>query len=92
MRFMTCAVAVMFVAAGSAGDAFADAAEGQSYFSVMGTYVDDDDDRDIGDGLNGGQFGFGYGLNDDWNIEALFQASRCFVRDAANMRAGLAAA
>lgn len=76
MRFMTCVVAAMFVAAWSAGDAFADAAEGQSYFSVMGTYVDDDDDRDIEDGLNGGQFSFGYGLNEDWNIEALFQASR----------------
>jgi OOP family OmpA-OmpF porin len=59
-----------------AGTAFADAAEGQGYFSVMGTYIDDDEDRDVGDGINGGQFGFGYGLSEHWNIEGLFQASR----------------
>ncbi len=75
MRLFLSVIAAILVAV-PAGSAFADAAEGQAYFSVMGTYVDDDDDRDIEDGVNGGQFGFGYGLSEGWNIEGLFQAAR----------------
>lgn len=71
MRIFTCVVAVTLVAFLGAGNAFADAEAGQGYFSIMGSYIDDDEDRGIQDGVNGGQFGFGYGLNDAVNIEAL---------------------
>jgi len=76
MRFLICATAASLIALSVTGDAHADAAEGQSYFTVMGSYIDDDDDRNIDDGINGGQFGFGYAFHEDWNFEALFQASR----------------
>ncbi len=76
MRFLICATVASLVALLAAGTAFADAAEGQSYFTIMGSYVDDDEDRGIEDGINGGQFGFGYAFHESWNVEALFQIGR----------------
>jgi OOP family OmpA-OmpF porin len=72
MKIFTCVVAATFFAFLGADNAFADAEAGQGYFSVMGSYVDDDKDRNVEDGLNGGQFSFGYAVNDALNVEALF--------------------
>ena len=72
MRIFTCVVAATVVAFAGAENALADAESGQGYFSAMGSYIDDDNDRGVDDGFNGGQFGFGYALNDAFNVEALF--------------------
>ena len=77
MRVFICAVAASMVALAAAGDAFADAQEGQGYFTVMGSYVDDDkDNRNIDDGINGLQLGVGRALPKGWNIGALYMAGR----------------
>lgn len=76
MKAFTSSLAAILLALTSASTALADAAEGQAYFSIMGSYVDDDDDRGVDDGVNGGQFGVGYAITDKWNIEALFMAGR----------------
>ncbi len=72
MRTFTCVVAAAVVALLGTGNALADAEAGQGYFTVMGTYVDDDKDRAIEDDTNGGQFGFGRAINDAVNVEAYF--------------------
>ena len=74
MRILTCVVAATIIAFLGAGNALADAEPGQGYFSVMGSYVDDDDDRGVEDDFNGGQLGFGYAINDEYNIEAIFRS------------------
>jgi len=71
MRIITCVVAATAIAFISTGNAFADAETGQGYFSVMGSYVDDDEDRGIDDDIKGAQFGLGYALTDAVNIEAM---------------------
>ncbi len=76
MKVSICVLAAVMVTFAAAEDAFADASEGQSYFSVMGSYIDDDDDRNIEDGIDGGQFSFGYAFHKDWNVEAMVSASR----------------
>ncbi len=76
MRAFICVVAAATAALAMAGDAFADASEGQGYFTVMGSYVDDDKDRNIEDGINGAQFGFGRAMNDRWNFELIYMAGR----------------
>ncbi len=68
--------ATMLLALALSGSALADAQDGQGYFSVMGSYIDDDKDRGVDDGIYGGQFGFGYALNDHWNIEGLYMEGR----------------
>jgi OOP family OmpA-OmpF porin len=75
MRIFTCVVAATFIAFLGASNAFADAEPGQSYFFVMGSYIDDDSDRGVEDDINGGQFGFGYALNDALNIEGVFSGA-----------------
>ncbi len=75
MRTLICAVAVTAVALAGADTAVADAEAGQGYFSVMGTYMDDDKDRGVEDGINGGQFGFGKAVNDALNIEFTVQTA-----------------
>ena len=72
MRKFICVI----VFALAAGDVLADAEAGQGYFSVMGSYVDDDPERGVDDGLNGGQFSLGKALNQNWNVEALYMTSR----------------
>ena len=71
MRILTCVVTATVFAFLGAGNAFADAEAGQGYFSVMGSYVDDDEDRNVEDGVNTGQFGFGYALNNALNLEGV---------------------
>jgi len=75
MRIFTCVVAATFIAFLGAGKAFAGAEAGQGYFSIMGSYIDDDDDRAVRDGIDGGQFGLGYALTDTVNIEAFLSAA-----------------
>ena len=75
MRNCFCMVAATLVAVLGAGEAFAEAEAGQGYFTVMGSYIDDDDDRNVEDGINGGQLGLGYAMNEAWNIEALLSAA-----------------
>lgn len=76
MKAFTSAFVAILLAVTSAGVANADATAGQAYFTVMGSYVDDDTDRAIDDGINGGQFGFGKALNEQWNAELLYMAGR----------------
>lgn len=75
MRTFICVAAATVVAFAGAQNAFAEAEAGQAYFSVMGSYIDDDKERGLEDGLNGGQFSLGYAINDTVNIEALFSAA-----------------
>ena len=70
-RFVTAATIVFLVA----GSAFADAEPEQGYFSVMGSYIDDDTSRGVQDGVKGGQFGFGYALDGGINIEAFMSVA-----------------
>ena len=72
MKTFICAVAVTFIALAGGQSAFADAEAGQGYFSVMGSYMDDDEDRDVEDGVNGGQISVGYAINDRLNVEGVF--------------------
>lgn len=69
MRTFVCAVVATAFAFVVSDVAQADADAGQGFLSIMGTYVDDDRDRGLEDAVNGGMMGFGYGLNDAWNIE-----------------------
>ncbi len=71
MRIFTRVVTAMCFATLGAGNALADAEPGQGYFSAMGSYVDDDAQRNVDDGINGGQFGFGYAISDILNVEAM---------------------
>ena len=75
MRIAISIVLATIVAFLGAEDAFADAEAGQGYFSVMGSYIDDDKDRLMEDSVNGGQMGIGYALNDQWNIEGLISVA-----------------
>ena len=58
---------LVLVCAGST--AYGDARDDEGYFSVMATYIDDDDISRLDDGLRGGQFGFGRAFSQWWNIE-----------------------
>lgn len=75
MRITISVVIATLLAISWTGDARADAEAGQGYISVMGSYMDDDNDRNVDDGINGGQFGIGYALNEAWNIEGLVSAA-----------------
>lgn len=75
MKNFLCVVAMAGMTCGVAGDAFAEAEAGQGYFSVMGSYIDDDRDRDMEDAINGGQFSLGYAFNEHWNIEGMLAAA-----------------
>jgi len=75
MRTFTCVVAATFIAFTGTENAFADAEPGQGFLSVMGSYIDDDEDRNVEDGIRGGQLGMGYALNEKWNLEAYIQAA-----------------
>jgi len=75
MRILTRVVTAAIMAFMVTGSAFADAEPGQGYFSVMGSYIDDDTDRGVEDAFKGGQFGFGYALNDWANIEGFLSVA-----------------
>lgn len=76
MRTFTCVVVATFVAFMGAENALADAEAGQGYLSVMGSYIDDDRNRNVEDGFRGGQLGMGYALNEQWNLEGYIQAAK----------------
>lgn len=67
-------LAVAIIALAGSGSAIADVEAGQSYFSIMGSFIDDDKDRGVDDEFNGGQLGLGYAINENWNIEAIRHA------------------
>ena len=71
MRTTICVFVATAFALVGAENAFADAEAGQGYFTGMISYIDDDEARNVFDGVNGGQFGLGYALNEDWNVEGL---------------------
>ena len=75
MKTFICVVAATLIAFAGAQSAFADAEAGQGYFSVMGSYIDDDKDRNVEDDINGGQLSFGYAVSDALNIEAVFSGA-----------------
>ncbi len=75
MRTFTCVVAATFIAFMGTENAFASAEEGQGYLSIMGSYIDDDEDRNVDDGIRGGQLGVGYAVSDDFNIEFFVSAA-----------------
>ena len=74
MRLVSIFVAAT-VALSGAEDAFADAEAGQGYFSVMGSYIDDDRQRVVDDSINGFQISMGKALNDHWNLEVMLAAA-----------------
>ena len=74
MRILSCVVAAVFFLTLGAGNVLADAEPGQGYFFVLGSYVDDDNERAIEDDIHTGQIGFGYVLNDALNIEGMLSA------------------
>jgi OOP family OmpA-OmpF porin len=76
MRFFICVITMTMTLA--AGNAFADAEAGQGFFSAMGSYIDDDKDRNVDDGF-GMQLGFGKALSEYWNVEAFYYTSRADV-------------
>ena len=72
----------------------ADAEAGQAYFTIMGTYTDDDKDRGLEDAVNGGMMGIGYALSDYWNVEGYISmaypnATLPSVEDATHRALGL---
>jgi len=75
MRTFICAVAVTAFAFLGMPSAHADVEADQGYFSIMGSYIDDDSNRGLEDAINGGQLGFGYALNDAFNIEAMLSVA-----------------
>jgi len=75
MRTFICVVVATVMLLAGAQNTFAEADAGQGYFSVMGTYTDDDKARDLEDAINGGQFSIGYALSDTVNIEAMLSAA-----------------
>jgi len=75
MRTFICVVAATVMLLAGAQSAFAEAEEGQGYFSIMGTYADDDKARGLEDAINGGQISLGYAFSDIVNLEAVISAS-----------------
>jgi OOP family OmpA-OmpF porin len=69
MRITLSVFVAVLIAVVGAENAFADAAEGQGYFTGMASYIDDDKDRDLSDGINGLHLGMGYVVNDILNLE-----------------------
>ncbi len=55
----------------------------------MGTYLDDDKDRNTEDDINGGQFGIGYAVNDILNVEGYVSAAALKGGDQEHMGIGI---
>ncbi|MBT8086701.1 MAG: OmpA family protein [Gammaproteobacteria bacterium] len=89
MKTFTCVIAVTFLTVLGTSSVLADAEPGQGYFSVMGTYLDDDKDRNVDDDFRGGQFGFGYAVNDVLNVEGYFSAAALKGGDQEQMGLGI---
>lgn len=60
---------ILIVALAVASTAFAEAEPGQWYLTGMASYIDDDEDRAVDDGIAGGQIGIGRALGPNWNLE-----------------------
>lgn len=75
MRKFTFVLTSTLIALAGAGSAYADAEAGQGYYSIMGSYMDDDKDRNVEDAFNSLQFSAGYAINELWNIEAVITAT-----------------
>jgi len=76
MRTIFCVAAATVIALTGAETALADAEAGQGYFSVMGSYIDDDKDRNVDDGIHGGQLGIGKVMKDGkLNVEVILSAA-----------------
>ncbi len=75
MRTFTCVIAATFIAFMGTENALADAEARQGYLSVMGSYIDDDEDRNVDDGFRGGQIGIGYAIHENWNFEGFVSAA-----------------
>lgn len=69
MKRLTYAIASTVIALTIAGHGVANAQSGPFSVSVMGSYIDDDEDRAVDDGVHGGQLSLGYALNDAFNLE-----------------------
>ncbi|MEX0976708.1 MAG: OmpA family protein [Woeseia sp.] len=68
-------VATLLVVGLQPQTARADAPAGEAYFTVMGSYIDDDDVSQLDDGVSGGQFGFGKAFQGPFNVEAYIMAA-----------------
>jgi len=75
MRTFTCVVAATFIALMGTESALADAEAGQGFLSIMGSYIDDDEDRNVEDGFRGGQLGIGYAISENINLAAYVSAA-----------------
>lgn len=75
MKYFSYVIAVAFVTILGAENASADAEAGQGYYSIMGSYIDDDRDRNVDDGFKGGQFGLGYAFNEFINVEGFISGA-----------------
>ncbi len=89
MRTSICVIAATLVAFAGAENAWADADAGQGYLSIMITYMDDDEDRNTEDGVNGGHLGMGYALSENWNVEAFVTAAMVSGNDQDHLALGL---
>jgi OOP family OmpA-OmpF porin len=89
MKIFTCVIAVAFLTVLGSSNALADAEPGQGYFSIMGTYTDDDKDRNTNDDFNGGQFGIGYAVNDILNVEGYVSAASLKGTDQEHLGLGI---
>ncbi|HLT92309.1 MAG TPA: OmpA family protein [Woeseiaceae bacterium] len=71
---MRCRATVWLALAGlcASGAVHADAQEGQSYFTLMPSFVDDDKEAGLDDGVSGGQIGIGHAIDRHWNVEGFF--------------------
>ncbi len=75
MSKITFVLASTLLAIVGVGNAYADAEAKQGYFSIMGSYMDDDKDRGVDDAINGFTFGGGYALDEAWNIEGMYYST-----------------
>lgn len=69
MKFQLKVFFVLLTIALPLADVLAEADDGDRYLTVMGSYLDDDKERGVEDGFRGARIGYGYALNDYWNVE-----------------------
>ena len=55
--------------------AHAEAEPGQGSINIMGSYIDDDPERALDDEIAGGHLGFGYAINERWDVELFVQGA-----------------
>ncbi|HEX7719100.1 MAG TPA: OmpA family protein [Woeseiaceae bacterium] len=75
MKIWITLVAALVITGLQSQTALADAQAGEAYFTVMGTYIDDDEKSQLDDGVSGGQFGFGKAFQGPLNIEGYVMAA-----------------